>query len=85
MSQIGYKKKVREIRNGLPKRSEGDKNYRIVEESPNFHQLGTTLPVVNFGLEKKRHGHAKTFVPMKNEKIPIIVGDDDGYCRNFCR
>jgi hypothetical protein len=71
MSQIGHKKKVLDIRNGLKKRSEGDKNYRIVEESPEFHKFGTTLPVVNFGHEKKRHGHAKTFVPIKNERIPI--------------
>ncbi len=71
MTQIGHKKKVRDVRNGLKKQSEGDKNYRIVEQSPDFHKFGTTLPIVNFGLEKKRHGHAKTFVPMKNEKIPV--------------
>lgn len=72
MSQIGRKKKVKDIRNGLKKRTEGDKNYRIVEHSPEFYKFGSTLPVPNFGLEKKRHGHAKTFVPMKNESFPII-------------
>jgi hypothetical protein len=72
MSQIGHKKKVRDIRNGLRKKSEGDKSYRIVEQSTDFHKFGSTLPVVNFGREKQRHGNAKTFVPMKNEKISVI-------------
>ena len=72
MSKIGRKKKVRDIRNDLPKKSEGDKNYRIVEQSPDFYKFGSTLPVVNFGEEKKRHGHARSFVPMKNEKLLII-------------
>ena len=72
MTQIGRKKKVRDIRNGLGKRAEGDKNYRIVEQSTDFHKFGSTLPTVHFGQEKKRHGHAKTFVPMKDERIPIV-------------
>lgn len=72
MAQIGRKKKVRDVRNGLAKRAEGDKNYRIVEQSPDFHKFGSTLPMVHFGHEKKRHGHAKTFVPLKNERIPVI-------------
>jgi hypothetical protein len=72
MTQIGHKKKVLDVRNGLRKKSDGDKYYRIVEQSPDFHKFGTTLPIVNFGLEKKRHGHVKTFVPMKNEKISIV-------------
>jgi hypothetical protein len=80
MSQIGHKKKVRDVRNGVRKRSEGDKNYRRVEQSPDFHKFGSTLPVVDFGLEKKRHGHEKTFVPMKNEKHPII--DENEFAEN---
>jgi len=72
MSQIGHKKKVLDIRNGLGKKSEGDKNYRRVEQSTDFYKFGSTLPVVDFGREKKRHGHITTFVPMKNEKISII-------------
>jgi hypothetical protein len=76
MSQIGHKKKVVDVRNGVRKRSEGDKNYRIVEQSTDFHKFGSTLPVVDFGNEKKRHGHAKTFVPMKDEKIPVIDEND---------
>lgn len=72
MTLIGHKKKVPDVRNGLRKKSEGDKNYRIVEQSPDFHKFGSTLPVVNFGQEKKRHGHAKTFVPMKNDKIAVM-------------
>ncbi|CAF0729640.1 unnamed protein product [Rotaria sordida] len=72
MSQIGCKKKVLDVRNGLKKKSEGDKNYRIVEQSPDFHKFGSTLPIVDFGREKKRHGNVRNFVPMKNEKISII-------------
>ena len=72
MAQIGHKKKVLDVRNGLKKKAEGDKHYRTVEQSPEFHKFGTTLPIVNFGRERKRHGHAKTFVPMKDEKIPIV-------------
>ncbi|CAF3002659.1 unnamed protein product [Rotaria socialis] len=72
MVQIGHKKKVLDIRNGLKKKSEGDKNYRTVEQSPEFHKYGTTLPVVDFGHEKKRQGNARNFVPMRNDRIHII-------------
>lgn len=76
MSQIGRKKKVLDIRNGLKKRIDGDKNYRIVEHSTDFYKFGSTLPIVHFGQEKKRHGHAKTFVPMRNEKLSIISPEE---------
>jgi hypothetical protein len=72
MSQIGHKKKVRDVRNGLPKRAEGDKSYRIVEHSSDFHKFGSTLPVVDFGHDNKQHGNGRIIVPMKNEKITII-------------
>jgi hypothetical protein len=76
MQQIGRKKQVFDTRNGLRQRSEGDKNYRRVELSPDFHKLGSTLPAVDFGRLKKRHGPAKTYVPMKNESIPIVDEND---------
>ncbi|CAF0969541.1 unnamed protein product [Rotaria sp. Silwood1] len=76
MAQIGHKKKVLDVRNGLQKRSEGDKSYRMVELSPDFYKFGSTLPAINFGRIKKRYGHEKTFVPMKNETIPIIDEKD---------
>lgn len=76
MAQIGRKAQVFDIRNGLNKRSEGDKNYRRVELSPDFHKFGSTLPAVDFGRIKKRHGPEKTYVPMKNEIIPIVDEND---------
>ncbi|UJR35987.1 hypothetical protein I4U23_028727 [Adineta vaga] len=72
MSQIGHKKSVLDIRNGLPKRSEGDKNYRIVEESPDFHKIGPTIPVVEFGRKKREHIFVKSVVQMTNEKVHVI-------------
>lgn len=76
LAQIGHKKQVFETRNGLQKRSEGDKSYRVVELSPDFHKIGSTLPAVNFGRKKQRHGNKKTFVPMTNETIPAIDAND---------
>jgi hypothetical protein len=76
MSQIGHKRQVPNIRNGLNKKSEGDKSYRTAEFSPDFHKFGSTLPPIDFGRAKKRHGHAKTFVPMQNERIPIVDEND---------
>ena len=72
MSTIGHKKRVVDLRNGLQKRSEGDKSYRVVEHSPNFYKLGSTLPQVNFGQERDPHAHEKRRVPMKNESVPIV-------------
>ena len=48
------------------------KIIELLNNHQNFHKFGSTLPVVDFGHEKKRHGHVKTFVPMKDEKIPVI-------------
>jgi hypothetical protein len=76
MTQIGRKKKVSDLRNGLRQRSEGDKSYRRVELSPDFYKFGSTLPAVNFGRIKKRHGPAKCYVPMKDEVIPIVDEKD---------
>lgn len=72
MTQIGRKKRVLDTRNGLRKKAEGDKCYRTVEQSPEFHKYGSTLPIVEFGREKKRHGNAKNFLILKNEKIHVI-------------
>jgi hypothetical protein len=63
MAQIGHKRQVLDVRNGLEKKSEGDKSYRRVELSPDFH--------IDFGRVKKRHGHAKTYLLMKNEVIQL--------------
>jgi hypothetical protein len=71
MAQIGHKRQVLDVRNGLEKKSEGDKSYRRVELSPDFHKLGSTLPPIDFGRVKKRHGHAKTYLLMKNEVIQL--------------
>jgi hypothetical protein len=76
MTQIGRKRKVFNLRNGLEKRSEGDKSYRRVELSPDFHKLGSTLPPIDFGRVKKQHGPEKTIVPMQNEIIPIVDEND---------
>lgn len=76
MEQIGRKARVYNMRNGIEKRSEGDKNYRRVELSSDFHKFGSTLPAVNFGRLKKRYGHEKTYVPMKNDIIPIVDEND---------
>ncbi|CAF0825624.1 unnamed protein product [Adineta steineri] len=72
MTQIGYKKKVLDKRNGLPKKSDGDKSYHNVEESTDFHKFGSTLPVVEFGHEKTRHESVKTLVQMKNEHFHVM-------------
>ena len=77
MAQIGHKRAVFDTRNGLDKRSDGDKSYRTVELSPGFHQLGSTLPPVHFGREKKYYGYEKSSVPMKNDKVSIV--DDDAF------
>jgi hypothetical protein len=76
MMQIGRKKQVFDVRNGLEKRTEGDKSYRRVELSPDFHKIGSTLPAVDFGRIKKQHGSEKTYVPMKNEVIHIVNEND---------
>ena len=72
MPTIGHKKRVADLRNGLQKRSEGDKSYRVVEHSPNFYKLGSTLPQVNFGQERDPYAHEKRRVPMRNESVPIV-------------
>lgn len=75
MAQIGHKRAVYDARNGLDKRSEGDKSYRTVELSPDFHKLGSTLPSVHFGREKKYHGREKSMVVMKNDKLSVLDAD----------
>lgn len=76
MQQMGHKRKVYNMRNGLTKRSEGDKSYRQVEYAPDFHKLGCTLPAVDFGRMKKHHGAAKTMVLMTDEVVPVIDEKD---------
>lgn len=76
MTQIGRKKKMIDVRNGLGQRSEGDKSYRRVEYSPDFHKHGSTLPAVNFGRLKSRPGNPKSFVQMNNEIVPIVDEHD---------
>ena len=53
MAKIERKKPVLDSRNGLPKRSDGDKSYWTVELSPGFHKLGSTLPPIDFGRKRK--------------------------------
>lgn len=61
----GNKRKLPMIdtRNGLSRSSYGDKCYKSVEYSPDFHKFGSTLPVVNFGGNKR--SEADTFVPLQ--------------------
>lgn len=49
-------------RNGIPAAAPGDKSYKSVEHSPNFHKHGSTLPVVNFGATYKPK--FDTFIPL---------------------
>ena len=76
LSKIGRKKKVLDARNGLGKRSDGDKSYQSVEKSADFHKLASCVPQVNFGRERKPYGDRRTFVPMKNEQIPVVNESD---------
>ncbi|XP_071956616.1 spermatogenesis-associated serine-rich protein 1-like [Antedon mediterranea] len=55
----------------FPYASPGDKTYQVVEYSPNFHNGGSSRPVVNFGgppLKKP-----DTFVPL--QKLPDISSE----------
>lgn len=72
VAQIGRKKQVNDSRNGVPKLSDGDKTYRTVEYSIDFHKIGSTLPSVLFGREKKFYGPSKQTVPMKNDKVSVV-------------
>ncbi|CAF0746982.1 unnamed protein product [Adineta ricciae] len=72
MTQMGHKRRVYDSRNGIPKRSDGDKSYRRVEYEPNFHKLGSTLPPINFGYNGNPDELEKTFIPMKRDTIHVI-------------
>ena len=72
MSRIGRKKKVLDVRNGLKQRTEGDKSYHYVEQSKDFYKFGATIPQVDFGRERKAYGDRRSFVPMTEEKIPVV-------------
>ncbi|KAM3931864.1 spermatogenesis-associated serine-rich protein 1 [Leptodactylus fuscus] len=61
--RIGRKKKVLYPRNGIPEVHPGDKPFRTVEYSLDFHKLGSTLPVVNFRESYKVK--ADTFIPLQ--------------------
>lgn len=76
MSMIGRKKKVKDLRNGVRKRTEGDKTYKHVEQSSDFYKFGATIPQVNFGQEKKSFQDRRSILVLKNEKIPIVDRDD---------
>ncbi|XP_066295828.1 spermatogenesis-associated serine-rich protein 1-like [Branchiostoma lanceolatum] len=60
--RLGTRFKVGDPRGGIPAASPGDKSYQVPEYSPQFHQVGSTRPVVVFG------GSAKvkpdTFIPL---------------------
>ncbi|KAG8580036.1 hypothetical protein GDO81_007100, partial [Engystomops pustulosus] len=66
----GRKKKVFDPRNGIPAIHPGDKPFRTVEYSHDFHKLGSTLPVVNFRESYKVT--ADTFIPL--QKLPKRPG-----------
>lgn len=52
-------------RNSLKAASLGDKPYQAPEYSTDFHKLGSTLPVVNFGGAFQNRPKADTFVPLQ--------------------
>jgi hypothetical protein len=76
MSTIGRKKPVNDIRNGLAKRSNGDKNYRCVEQSADFHKQGATVSNVNFARESFELARRRTRVPMTTDKISVMSEED---------
>ncbi|XP_033104354.1 spermatogenesis-associated serine-rich protein 1-like [Anneissia japonica] len=53
----------------FPYASPGDKNYQVVEYSPNFHKRGSCRPIVNFGGPPTKK--PDTFVPL--QKLPEIT------------
>jgi hypothetical protein len=62
---------VLDSRNGLPKRSDGDKSYWTVELSPGFHKLGSTLPPIDFGRKRKSSLPPPLTVSSTSEYIPF--------------
>ncbi|XP_073481384.1 spermatogenesis-associated serine-rich protein 1 [Aquarana catesbeiana] len=70
-SCLGRKKKVCDLRNGIPEAQPGDKPFHTVEYSPDFHKFGSTMPVVNFRESFKVK--ADTFIPLQNmPKSPSV-------------
>ncbi|ESO84867.1 hypothetical protein LOTGIDRAFT_204677 [Lottia gigantea] len=51
-------------RNQIPEASAGDKNYQVVEYSPNFHFEGSTRPIVQFGSQASSM-KPLTFIPLQ--------------------
>ncbi|KAL5009832.1 hypothetical protein ScPMuIL_012137 [Solemya velum] len=56
-------------RNGILQSSLGDKSYQVSEYSPEFHKLGSTLPVISFGTQGRQNS-LDTFVPL--QPLPAI-------------
>lgn len=52
-------------RNGIGESSPGDKPYRTPEFSPQFHKLGSSLPVIDFGANSVWKTKPDTFVPLQ--------------------
>ncbi|XP_052244604.1 spermatogenesis-associated serine-rich protein 1-like isoform X4 [Dreissena polymorpha] len=52
-------------RNGIGESAPGDKPYKTPEYSSQFHKLGSTLPVIDFGANSPWHHQPDTFVPLK--------------------
>lgn len=63
---LGKSRLVRHKRNGIPLAAPGDKSYQAVEYSPQFHRMGSTLPLVDFGGSSKKK--PDTFIPL--EQMP---------------
>lgn len=66
--QFGHRGPVYDTRDGYPSAAHGDKPYKTPEYSPNFHKLGSTRPVVDFGGFKPEV--ADTFIPL--QPLPLI-------------
>ncbi|XP_018427893.1 PREDICTED: spermatogenesis-associated serine-rich protein 1 [Nanorana parkeri] len=68
---LGRKKKVYDLRNGIPEAQPGDKPFYTVEYSLDFHKFGATVPVVNFRESYKVK--ADTFIPLQRlPKMPCV-------------
>ncbi|XP_052244841.1 spermatogenesis-associated serine-rich protein 1-like isoform X5 [Dreissena polymorpha] len=52
-------------RNGIGESAPGDKPYKTPEYSSQFHKLGSTLPVIDFGANSPWHHQPDTFVPLQ--------------------
>ncbi|XP_038607845.1 spermatogenesis-associated serine-rich protein 1 [Tachyglossus aculeatus] len=61
---FGRKKYDIDLRNGIPEKNPSDKPYILPEQSPDFHKLGATCPLVNFAVVPYKR-KTDTFIPLQ--------------------